>query len=84
MQRWLVEPCLVVPVGADDGWRVGSGQENNPRAFLFGLDVGIYGSAFKTCKGLIERHGPDAAELFEFAEPSIECGGDAKVGRILE
>ncbi len=33
--------------------------ENNPRAFLFGLDVGIYGSAFKTCKGLIKRHGPE-------------------------
>ncbi len=32
--------------------------ENNPRAFLYGLDVGHYGSAFKTCKGLIERHGP--------------------------
>ena len=33
--------------------------ENNPRAFLFGLDVGTYGSAFKTCKGLIERYGPE-------------------------
>ncbi len=32
--------------------------ENDPHAFLMGLDVGIYGSAFKTCKGLIERHGP--------------------------
>jgi 2-oxoisovalerate dehydrogenase E1 component len=32
--------------------------ENDPRAFLFGLDVGVYGSAFKTCKGLFERHGP--------------------------
>ena len=32
---------------------------NNPRAFLAGLDVGTYGSAFKTCKGLIERHGQD-------------------------
>ena len=30
----------------------------NPRAFLAGLDVGTYGSAFKTCKGLIDRHGP--------------------------
>ena len=30
---------------------------NNPRAFLAGLDVGRYGSAFKTCKGLIDRHG---------------------------
>ena len=33
--------------------------EHDPRAFLFGLDVGTYGSAFKTCKGLIERHGAD-------------------------
>ena len=32
---------------------------NNPRAFLIGLDVGVYGSAFKTCKGLIDRHGPE-------------------------
>lgn len=31
---------------------------NNPRAFLAGLDIGQYGSAFKTCKGLIDRHGP--------------------------
>jgi 2-oxoisovalerate dehydrogenase E1 component len=31
---------------------------HNPRALLAGLDVGAYGSAFKTCKGLIERHGP--------------------------
>ena len=32
-------------------------MENNPRAFLFGLDVGVYGSAFKTCKGLIDKYG---------------------------
>ncbi|MBU4272454.1 MAG: transketolase [Planctomycetes bacterium] len=32
--------------------------EHNPNAFLMGLDVGVYGSAFKTCKGLFERHGP--------------------------
>lgn len=31
----------------------------NPKAFLLGLDIGRYGSAFKTCKGLIDRHGPD-------------------------
>ncbi len=31
---------------------------NNPEAFLAGLDVGTYGSAFKTCKGLMDRHGP--------------------------
>ena len=33
--------------------------ENDPRAVLLGLDIGVYGSAFKTCKGLIERHGPN-------------------------
>ena len=33
--------------------------ENDPRAVLLGLDIGVYGSAFKTCKGLIDRHGPD-------------------------
>jgi 2-oxoisovalerate dehydrogenase E1 component len=30
----------------------------HPNAFLLGLDVGRYGSAFKTCKGLIDRYGP--------------------------
>ncbi len=30
-----------------------------PEAFLLGLDVGRYGSAFKTCKGLIDRYGPE-------------------------
>jgi len=33
--------------------------ENRPRAFIAGLDVGAYGSAFKTCKGLVERFGAD-------------------------
>ncbi len=32
--------------------------EHNPKAVLLGLDIGAYGSAFKTCKGLFERHGP--------------------------
>ncbi len=31
----------------------------NPQASLLGLDVGSYGSAFKTCKGLIDRHGAE-------------------------
>jgi 2-oxoisovalerate dehydrogenase E1 component len=30
----------------------------HPKAFLLGLDIGRYGSAFKTCKGLIDRFGP--------------------------
>ncbi len=33
--------------------------EHNGRAFLAGQDVGVYGSAFKTCKGLIDRFGPE-------------------------
>ena len=33
--------------------------KHNRRAFLMGLDVGKYGSAFKTCKGLIDRYGAD-------------------------
>ena len=32
---------------------------NHPQAFLAGLDVGTYGSAFKTCKGLIDRYGAE-------------------------
>jgi len=32
---------------------------DSPRAVLMGLDIGRYGSAFKTCKGLIDRFGAD-------------------------
>jgi len=31
--------------------------EQEPDAFLLGQDIGPYGSAFKTCKGLFEKHG---------------------------
>ena len=62
--------------------------ENNPRAFLFGLDVGIYGSAFKTCKGLIERHGPQRVldmPLCESALVGFALGASQVGGRpILE
>ncbi len=45
--------------------------ENNPQAFLFGLDVGVYGSAFKTCKGLIERHGADRVMDMPLCESAL-------------
>lgn len=45
--------------------------ENNPTAFLAGLDVGVYGSAFKTCKGLIERHGPQRVIDMPLCESAI-------------
>ena len=54
----------------------------NPRAFLTGMDVGTYGSAFKTCKGLIDRHG--AARVIDM--PIAESGimgfalGSSQVG----
>jgi 2-oxoisovalerate dehydrogenase E1 component len=30
----------------------------NPKSFLCGQDIGKYGSAFKQCKGLIDKYGP--------------------------
>ena len=45
--------------------------ENNPRAFLAGLDVGVYGSAFKTCKGLHDRFGSARVIDMPMAESGI-------------
>ena len=39
--------------------RPGLSLSNSPRAVLMGLDIGRYGSAFKTCKGLLDRFGPE-------------------------
>ena len=44
---------------------------NRPSAFLAGMDVGVYGSAFKTCKGLVERYGADRVIDMPLAESSI-------------
>lgn len=43
----------------------------SPRAVLAGLDVGQYGSAFKTCKGLIDRFGPERVIDMPLAESAI-------------
>ncbi len=45
--------------------------ENSPRAFLAGLDVGRYGSAFKTCKGLFDRFGPERVIDMPICESGI-------------
>jgi 2-oxoisovalerate dehydrogenase E1 component len=45
--------------------------ENNPEAALLGMDVGVYGSAFKTCKGLFERHGPERVLDMPICESAI-------------
>jgi 2-oxoisovalerate dehydrogenase E1 component len=44
---------------------------NQPTAFLAGMDVGVYGSAFKTCKGLVDRYGTHRVIDMPLAESSI-------------
>ncbi len=44
---------------------------NSPRAFLTGMDVGTYGSAFKTCKGLIDRYGAERVIDMPICESGI-------------
>ncbi len=55
---------------------------NESRAFLVGLDVGRYGSAFKTCKGLFERYGPSRVIDMPLGESGIVgfALGAAQVG----
>lgn len=45
--------------------------ENYPQAFLAGLDVGRYGSAFKTCKGLFDRFGAERVLDMPLCESAI-------------
>ncbi len=45
--------------------------ENSPRAFFAGMDIGVYGSAFKTCKGLIDRFGPERVIDMPLCESGI-------------
>jgi 2-oxoisovalerate dehydrogenase E1 component len=44
---------------------------HDPRAYLAGLDIGRYGSAFKTCKGLIDRFGADRVIDMPLGESGI-------------
>jgi 2-oxoisovalerate dehydrogenase E1 component len=44
---------------------------HSPRAFLLGMDIGRYGSAFKTCKGLIDRFGPERVMDMPICESAI-------------
>lgn len=55
---------------------------HNPRAFLAGLDVGPYGSAFKTCKGLFDRYGRNRVIDMPLCESGIVgfCLGASQVG----
>jgi 2-oxoisovalerate dehydrogenase E1 component len=46
-------------------------MSRNSNAVLLGLDVGPYGSAFKTCKGLYEKYGPMRVLDMPLAESAI-------------
>jgi len=56
--------------------------ENEPQATLLGLDVGPYGSAFKTCKGLVDRFGADRVIDMPLAESATVgfCLGASQIG----
>ena len=44
---------------------------SDPQAYLMGLDVGNYGSAFKTCKGLFDRFGAQRVMDMPICEPAL-------------
>lgn len=55
-----------------------------PRSFVLGLDIGTYGSAFKTCKGLIDKFGPERiidTPICESATVGFSIGASQVGGR---
>lgn len=56
--------------------------EREGRAFIAGMDVGKYGSAFKTCKGLIDKFGESRVMDMPLAESGILgfCLGASQTG----
>jgi 2-oxoisovalerate dehydrogenase E1 component beta subunit len=46
-------------------------MERDPRVFLLGEDIGVYGGAFKVTEGFIERFGPDRVMDTPIAEETI-------------
>jgi 2-oxoisovalerate dehydrogenase E1 component len=57
--------------------------EHNPDAFICGQDIGVYGSAFKTCKGLIEKFGSERVIDMPICESATVgfCLGASQTGR---
>ncbi|MGZ4115793.1 MAG: alpha-ketoacid dehydrogenase subunit beta [Actinomycetota bacterium] len=45
--------------------------ERDPRVFLLGEDIGVYGGAFKVTEGFIERFGPERVMDTPIAEETI-------------
>ncbi len=53
-----------------------------PSAILIGQDIGVYGSAFKTCKGLYEKYGAERVVDMPVAESAATgfCLGASQTG----
>lgn len=45
--------------------------KRHPQAFIAGMDIGVYGSAFKTCKGLHANYGSDRVMDLPICESAI-------------
>lgn len=58
--------------------------QNFPSAVLVGQDIGVYGSAFKTCKGLYEKYGADRVIDMPVAEAATvgACLGASQTGML--
>jgi len=57
---------------------------HEPRAFLLGQDIGPFGSAFKSCKGLFDEFGPDRVidtPICESATTGFALGASQTGGR---
>jgi len=69
----VVRPAAVRKVKNGDAVRLAleSILADCPQAVLLGMDVGKYGSAFKTCKGLVDRFGPDRVIDMPICESGI-------------
>jgi 2-oxoisovalerate dehydrogenase E1 component len=69
----VVRPVAVRKVKNGDAVRLAleSILADCPEAVLLGMDVGKYGSAFKTCKGLVDRFGPDRVIDMPICESGI-------------
>lgn len=57
-------------------------MEHNPTMTIVGQDVGVYGSAFKSCKGLFEKYGADRVIDMPIAESATAgfCLGASQTG----
>jgi len=69
----VVRPVAVRRVKNGDAVRLAleSILSDCPQAVVLGMDVGTYGSAFKTCKGLMDRFGPERVIDMPICESGI-------------